>query len=206
MTAVQGFAFFEDKNCIVSDGCDCAIPHPVIQTVIRPGTNEQWLRANIYGKPQPGDRLYLRRLSRSGPTSDKRRIRVKRMAHPTNPSGAAGGDLPEHLVNRAYFHGSVWQRNGTEIRTEWELHHHNETILLMPLDVFAEMYYFNTDLGKFVTEGSHAHISFALDFVVARPNAERTHVTYGPSSSFLRIRPVKYTLKEGILRWGVEFR
>ena len=200
-----------------ADPAESVVPHPVIATTIRPGTAEQWIRVNIYGKPQPGDRLYLRRLSRSGSrqrgTGDDRHS-LKRMGHPFNPTGAAGGNLPPHLVNTSFFHGNTYNTSwgGTRpspIRTEWELTDENQIIWLMPLSSFAQFYSLGVNVGEYsLNDGSRAK-SFGLDCVVARPNAERTHVTYGPASSFLRIRPHVYHpgVSYGIIRhWNIEYR
>ncbi|MDR3085912.1 MAG: hypothetical protein LBU47_06315 [Christensenellaceae bacterium] len=193
-----------------------AIPHPVVQIATVPGTNQQWLRVNIYGEPKPGDRLYLRRLSRSGSYRRAGNVRpsLKRMAHPRNPVGAAGGNLPDHLVNRGYFHADTpngsWKSGASSyIRTEWELHAPNEVIWLMPMSDFLGMYYLYQDPQsmryRMYLYGSQSHVSFAIDFVVARPDAARMHVSYGPSSSFLRIRPVLRGMGT-FDHWGVEFR
>ena len=175
----------------------------VISVAIRPGYSGQWLRANIYGQPLPGDRLYLRRLSRSG-SNPPRRHSVKRMGHPVNPSGAAGGYLSDHLVNPSFFHGSKpWGYDySSPIQTEWEISSHNQVIWLMPLANFFPLFRQRRP-DVYVTTTRNAR-SFAIDFVVARPNEEKTHVTYGPASSFLRIRPHVY--RGRLYHWKVEFR
>jgi len=187
-----------------------AMPHPVISTTIRPGTAEKWLRVNIYGKPQPGDRLYLRRLSRSGTKGNRRSL--KRMGHPFNPSGVEGGNLPPHLVNTDFFHGNTYHNSwggsrNSPIRTEWELTEENQIIWLMPLSSFAQFYNLGLTFGDYNLIGSRAK-SFGIDCVAARPNAERTHVAYGPASSFLRIRPFVYhSGGYGIIpHWKIEYR
>jgi hypothetical protein len=126
------------------------------------------------------------------------------MGHPVNPSGAAGGFLPPHLVNPSFFHGSSPWGTGTGslIRTEWEIDSENQVIWLMPLSVFFPLFR-AVNPNHYVLRNRSSR-SFAIDFVVARPNEARTHVTYGPSSSFLRIRPIVYG---NIVRhWAIEYR
>jgi|GEM_PF-5790648 len=199
------FAALNCRGAASSDISAAAIPLPDIQLV----TNEQgerWLRAKIHGSPQPGDRLYLRRLSRSGPKKGAKGYALRRMAHPENPPGEEGGSLPKHLNNSAYFSGgNYWRklagRKRAECtcapqyyRTEWALSTPDQTIWLMPLDDFLGLFH-----GHHLAAGGNRQYYLAIDFVVARPDKKQQHASYGAPSRLLRIYR-----KQGDC-WGVSF-
>ena len=188
-----------------------AIPLADIQIAVNED-GERWLRAKIHGSPQPGDRLYLRRLSRSGPKKGSKHYSIRHMAHPQNPLGEAGGSLPKHLNNTAYFSGGNYWRKRAErkhaddtcpcapqpadeyYRTEWALNTPDQTIWLMPLDDFLGLFH-----GRRLAAGGNRQYYFAIDFVVARPDPNRQHASYGPPSKLLRI------YRKNGERWGVSF-
>ncbi|MCL1913221.1 MAG: hypothetical protein FWG10_04940 [Eubacteriaceae bacterium] len=186
---------------------DESIPFPSLSVRHDFQMNNPWLVVHLFGKSQPGDRLYLRRLNRTG-TSGLYRRSIKRMGHPVNPFGEAGGNLPPHLVNTALFHSTSgnWGINSPTgvIRTEWELEQiEGQIIWLMPLGRFIGLFRENEN-GSFSLRSRRSR-SLAIDFVVARPNEGRTNVTFGPASNLLRIRPF-VLFETGYVHWGVEFR
>ena len=181
-----------------------SIPLPDIQLAANEN-GERWLRAKLHGSPLPGDRLYLRRLSRSGPKKGGEHYSVRRMAHPENPPGEEGGSLPKHLKNSAYFSGgNYWRKRAAcacapqpdagYYRTEWALSTPDETIWLMPLDDFLGLF-----RGQRLVSGGNRQYYLAIDFVVARPDEKRQHASYGAPSRLLRI----YRKQGG--HWGVSF-
>ena len=183
-----------------------AIPLPDIQVATNEN-GERWLRAKLHGSPLPGDRLYLRRLSRSGPKKGTAGSSVRRMAHPENPPGEEGGSLPKHLKNSAYFSGgNYWHKraactcHGTPLpsaeyfRTEWALSTPDETIWLMPLDDFLGLFH-----GQRLAAGGNRQYYLAIDFVAVRPDKKHRYASYGPPSRLLRIYR-----KHGDC-WGVSF-
>ncbi|GHU74203.1 hypothetical protein AGMMS49992_14980 [Clostridia bacterium] len=134
-------------------------------------TNERWLVAHIHGTPGPDDRVYLRRLVRYTRRSGiKYELPSKRMAHPQDP------ELPPHLDNPAYFHGTqFWGGTENPIRSEWEIQKPEEVIYLFAL----------SELDKFTI----SHTVHRLDFLVARPDPTKKFVTYGPATRSLFIYP-----------------
>jgi hypothetical protein len=116
------------------------------------------------------------------------------MAHPVNPSDTTYGDLPKHLNHSGYFGGdSYWYSVNTKkasviIPTEWEIPTAEKALWLLPLEIFIPLYNSGIDGMSSTLKGSNRH-TITIDLVVARPDAQKKSVTYGPASHLLRIRP-----------------
>ncbi|GHU77603.1 hypothetical protein AGMMS49992_26040 [Clostridia bacterium] len=177
------------------------------------------LVAHVYGDPMPNDRIYLRRLHRSGRHTTYDNLKAyarKRMAHPRNPPGSLGGNLKPHLGPKYNIQEddpglqgneyiNTWNYTyGDPIRTEWAIHQADESIILMPLDDFADLF---DDNG--VTIATHSS-GILIDFLVARPTndgaGKTLYVTYGPASPLLYIRRGPLPDDDGPFDWRVTYK
>ncbi|MDR1598854.1 MAG: hypothetical protein LBS11_03125 [Oscillospiraceae bacterium] len=177
-----------------------------------------YLRARVWGKPQPGDRVYLRRMKKvradENAISDK--FYIKRMAHPVNLPSDHGGNLPPHLPGVTNFWGGegfmqyVTDTNITDekpclhdpenaVPTEWIAPQDGQLVDLFSLDLLRCSYthYPRDDTGidpdkpifsPFLNADGKSR-SIVLDFVIARPSADGKTVTFGPPSNTLHIAP-----------------
>jgi hypothetical protein len=187
-----------ETNKTAADSFDRAeIPRAALGVDINPADNERWLTARVDGNPATDgsgesiDRLYLRRL---------RKLRSparKAFVHPKNPSGEAGGNLPPHLMDKRYFHGSdqecCWSADGEQrsgfIRTEWEISKENELIWMLPMSAFAGLFAAFEE-GRTPAVKGGRKCSITIDARVARRDPQRQFITYGQPSNILRIKPV----------------
>jgi hypothetical protein len=170
------------------------------------GVDDYWLCAHIYGKPLPGDRLYLRRqIYNKSDKSDEKADR-RRMVHPMNPEGECGGNLQPH-VRGSYLHrvaadennalGNADKSNGARsfLRTEWTLSKPNEEIRLLPVAPF--IYFFNK-------KGGTHNRYIILDVIVARADEASGTVSFGQPSEKVRFHPV-INKRQELLHWSFSF-
>ncbi|MDR0397415.1 MAG: hypothetical protein LBH66_08955 [Oscillospiraceae bacterium] len=183
-----------------------------------------YLRARIWGKTLPDDRVYLRRLSSARPRGRYNIMAYKRMAHPVNPPESNGG-LPPHLpgvtnywAGEGYFqyttHADVAPNKlclhdpANCIPTEWAIEKDQTIVDLFSLDLLRCSYtdYVRDASGIFSPylnrRGSARSIIF--DFVIARPDAKRKTVTFGPPSRMVHIAPF-FDASDDFRFWGVKF-